>query len=333
MTGNANQFKQKLKIATGLSDSAISAAWPQWWSSGADSSLSAQAELRFSLARKLGLDPRSVINDDDTPVFLGDDSAKFKNSRGDTVKEKLAITSFGLSLGRILLEGSEPKFSIVGESAENLRSSMLQNTSFIGIEDLLSFVWRVGIPLVHLRIDPLSAKRMCAMTVHVKGRFAILLARDSLYPAPLMLDIAHEIAHIALGHLGNETALVDMDNKSERCTEDGVEEIAANKFALELLTGSSEPEFEMIGEVVGAKQLAEAVTRTGNERQIEPGTLALCYGYSTKNWTLVNRALRFIYDSTIETWKPINQLATDEISWENISEDSCSYIRAVLGGK
>ena len=333
MTGNANQFKQKLKIATGLSDSAISAAWPQWWSSGADSSLSAQAELRFSLARKLGLDPRSVINDDDTPVFLGDDSAKFKNSKGDTVKEKLAITSFGLSLGRILLAGSEPKFSIVGESAENLRSSMLQNTSFIGIEDLLSFVWRVGIPLIHLRIDPLSAKRMCAMTVHVKGRFAILLARDSLFPAHLIFDIAHEIAHIALGHLENETALVDMDNKSVRFTDDDVEEFAANKFALELLTGTSEPEIEMIGEVVSAKQLAEAVTRTGNERQIEPGTLALCYGYSTRNWALVNRALRLIYDSTIETWKRINQFAIDEISWENISEDSCSYIRAVLGGE
>ena len=333
MTSNAKQFKQKLKSATGLSESAISAAWPDWWSSAADSSLSAQAELRFSLARKLGLDPRSMVNDDDIPVFLQDDSAKFKNFKGDEVKEKLAISSFGLSLGRILLGGSEPKFSIVGESAENLRSLMLQDTSFIGIEDLLSFVWAVGIPVIHLRIYPLSAKRMCAMTVQVKGRFVILLARNSLYPAHLIFDIAHEIAHIALGHLGNQTALVDMDNKSERCTEDDVEEISANKFALELLTGTSEPEFEVIGEVVSAKQLAEAVTRTGNERQIEPGTLALCYGYSTKNWPLANSALRFIYDSTIEVWKPINKLAIDEISWENISEDSCSYIRAVLGGK
>ena len=332
MTSNATRFKQKLKSTTGLSESAISAAWPEWWSSAADSSLSAQAELRFSLARKLGLDPRSMVNDDDTPVFLWDDSAKFKNFKGDEVKEKLAITSFGMSLGRILLRGSEPNFSIVGQSAAALRSSMLRDSSFIGIQNLLSFVWGVGIPLIHLRILPLSAKRMCAMTIQVNGRFAILLARNSKYPAHLIFDIAHEIAHIALGHLGNETALVDMDTDSDINAEDDIEEIAANKFALELLTSTSEPKIKVIGEVTSAKQLAEAVVKVGYQRQIEPGILALCYGYYTENWALANGALHYIYDSPRDAWKPINKLAIDEISWENISEDNSSYIRAVLGG-
>ena len=39
----------------GLSDAAINAAWPEWWSEAAEPSPSASLDLRFSLARKLGL--------------------------------------------------------------------------------------------------------------------------------------------------------------------------------------------------------------------------------------------------------------------------------------
>src|SRR4051794_15887231 len=54
----------------GLSDDAISAAWPQWWSADAEASPSARAELRFGIARRLGLDPRSLLGEQDEPRFL-----------------------------------------------------------------------------------------------------------------------------------------------------------------------------------------------------------------------------------------------------------------------
>ena len=332
MTNNADRFKQRLISNTGLSESAISAAWPEWWSDAADSSPSAQAELRFSLARKLGLDPRSLVNEDGSPTFVWDDSAKYKNFKGDGEKEKPVITSFGTSLARILLKGCEQDISIVGKSATSLRTSILQSQSFVGIVELLSLLWGVGIPLVHLRIYPLSAKRMCAMTVQTNGKFAIFLARDSSYPAPLVFHIAHEIAHIALGHLENKIALVDMTDVVESSEKNDPEEVDADKFALELLTGSSEPSIVTVGESNSAKQLAKEVIRAGHERQIEPGTLALCYGHSTQKWALANKALRFIYDSPQEAWVPINTMAKDQLLWGNISDDVSSYIHAVLGG-
>ena len=42
---------------------------------------------------------------------------------------------------------------------------------------------------------------MAAMTVHAASGNAILLAKDSGYPAQLAFYLAHELAHIALGHL------------------------------------------------------------------------------------------------------------------------------------
>lgn len=103
MPNNAQEFRVRLATATGLSDSAIDAAWPEWWSEAADASASARAELRFSVARNLGLDPRSLL-DDESPRFLWDDSAKYKNFKGDVEREKPAITAFGSSVARTLLK-------------------------------------------------------------------------------------------------------------------------------------------------------------------------------------------------------------------------------------
>ena len=66
---SAGDLRLRLR-GLGLSDSAVSAAWPRWWSEDAESSASARAELRFGVARRLGLDPHSLLEDRDAPRFL-----------------------------------------------------------------------------------------------------------------------------------------------------------------------------------------------------------------------------------------------------------------------
>src|SRR3546814_1754744 len=75
MNESAADFKARLIRRTGLSESAITAAWPDWWSEAAEASPAAQAELRFSLARKLGLDARSLLGEDQ-PRFIWNDSTR-----------------------------------------------------------------------------------------------------------------------------------------------------------------------------------------------------------------------------------------------------------------
>ena len=89
MTESAADFKTRLIQSTGLSQSAVAAAWPEWWSKDAESSPSANVELRFSLARKLGLDPRSLIADEAEPLFVWDDAARFKGFTGVGARPKL----------------------------------------------------------------------------------------------------------------------------------------------------------------------------------------------------------------------------------------------------
>lgn len=120
---SAQRFRTRLSQAAGLSDSAINAVWPDWWSDAADASPSAVAELRFSVARKLGLDPRLLL-EEEQPRFVWDDSAKYKNFKGDAERERPAITAFGTSLCRMLVKAT-PDFVPEGIEAEGLRRSIL----------------------------------------------------------------------------------------------------------------------------------------------------------------------------------------------------------------
>lgn len=333
MPNNAGQFKQMLFRTAGLSQSVVDAAWPEWWSDAAEGSASAQAELRFSVARKLGLDARTLLGDSE-PRFIWDDSAKYKNFTGDARTEGPAITAFGTSVGRILCSGTAGvDFSLRGMSAEALRQMTLSNRPFVGLVDLLSIVWACGVPVVHLRVYPLSVKRMCAMSVSVGSRFAILLAKDAMYPPSSIFHLAHEIGHIALGHVAPGSAVIDMDGPEERGHSSDSEEREADRFALELLTGSPDFELVKVGRGDGATALANAALSSAEQNGIEPGVLALCYGHATGDWSTANGALKQIYNAPKPVWREINAIANEFLDWDELGDDNGAFVRAIMGGE
>lgn len=316
----------------GLSTAVINAAWPDWWSEEAESSPSARAELRFSLARKLGLDPRSLL-DDNEPQFVWRDEAKFKGLSTEDQQQCAAIESFGAAIGRHLLVATPSSdYFISGVTAQKLRKSILSNQPFVGLMDLIVACWAVGIPVIHLRVFPLPAKHMCAMAVRVEGRFAILLGKDSDYPAPVAYYLAHELGHIALGHLEGRSSVIDLKDPLEDMEDWDDEEKAADCYALELLTGRSHPVVTTETDRFTASQLATHLNAAAEELRIEPGTLALCFGHSTKDWPRAMAAMKLVYRKPIPVWGEVNGVASHELQWDALSDDTVAYVQAIMGG-
>lgn len=328
---SAEEFKRRLIKSTGLTESMISAAWPEWWSEAADASPSSQADLRFTLARKLGLDPLSLL-EDETPKFTWEDAAKFKNFHGDMQAARPAISSFGIAFGRMLINGL-PHYTPLHElDPIGLRQSILASRRFADLTGLIGFLWGVGIPVVHLRVHPLAAKNMCAMSVRIGDRYAVLLARDASYPASTAFHLAHEIGHIALGHLADGGALIDMDDPTERVEEVDPEETEADEYALKLLTGHPRLDVENTGAGRGARQLANEVMRVADQTRIEPGTLALCYAYTNKDWATAQKSLQYIYEKPLPVWEGVNKIAAMQLEWDLMSDETSNFVRAVMGG-
>jgi hypothetical protein len=155
------------------------------------------------------------------------------------------------------------------------------------------------------------------------------MGRDEKYPAPIAFTLAHEIGHIMLGHLANSPAIVDLADPGGGADGD-LQEAEANEFALELLTGSPEPIIQTSKEDFSARTLAASVAEAGPRYKIEPGTLALCTGYQTQNWSAAMGSLGYIYGEERPYWEMINKIASRQLSWDSMSSDSAEYVSNVM---
>lgn len=325
----SSELRDRLR-RLGLSDAAIAAAWPAWWSDEANASSSARAELSFSVARRLGLDPESLLSSEE-PRFLWREEARFKHASDETELERAGITSFGRSVAAILLRGTSTSgHRLAGMSAVDLRQQVLDTgRPFIGLLDLLTLGWALGVPIIHLRVFPWPRKRMAAMSASIGDRSAVLLGKDASYPAPIAFYLAHELGHIALQHLDDDHLIVDLEEEDASPKDD--EERAADEFALELLAGQARP--VVLGEFGpgSGRELARVALSAAEELQIEPGILAQLYGYSTGDWAVVNTALPRIYGDPSPVWQVVNRLAERELSLDDISAEAIDFLRLVLG--
>lgn len=325
---SARALRRKLR-GYGLSTEVIDLAWPTWWSEEADASPSARAELRFTLARKLGLDAK-VLLEEDEPRFVWR-VGSFKNLGASASElQRAAIISYATSVARVLIAATPP-----GPEAKlgamELRLRLLRQAPFVGLQNLLSLAWALGVPVVHLEVFPFPAKQMCAMAVRVENRHAIFLARESRFPSQVAYYLAHELGHIALGHLSAVPALIDaQDPLSHRDTLDP-EEVAADQYALTALTGMPEPEVFTEAQRYSGAGLANAVMNSAASLGIEAGTLALCFGHRTGRWDKVFAALNRVYPGAQPLAPLINKYAISQVAGGNLSDDNQMYLASALG--
>jgi Zn-dependent peptidase ImmA (M78 family) len=312
----------------GISVAAITAAWPSWWTEEAEESPSGRAELRFALARQLGLEPRPLLGE--RVEFVWNDEAKFKHLTAQNEAQRAALTSFGMSVGRLLLRAT-PAQATAAAPADILREAILAGNAYVDLNSLVATCWALGIPVIYLRVFPLDTKSMHAMVVHSDDRFAILLGRDASYPAPVAFTLAHELGHAMLGHLDGAPALIDLEDPA--LARDGDDqEGEADRFALTLLTGSPEPDIQTNLDRFNAPTLARAVLDAAPKYEVEPGTLALCVAHRTSTWPVAMSALKFIYAEPKPVWREVNGIADGEIAWDDLRDEAAHYLRNVMIG-
>jgi hypothetical protein len=171
---------------------------------------------------------------------------------------------------------------------------------------------------------------MAAMTVFVRDSPVILLSKDSKFPGQMAFYLAHEIGHIGLRHVGSGAVLVDMDDTPAPDDADA-DEVAADAFALELLTGESRPTVLSATGHASGTELARVAILSATDLGIEPGTLALCFAYSTGHWGTAMGAMKHIYPDATPLWQTINQVAMTQLLLERLPDDSRQYLLAALG--
>jgi|GEM_PF-1539600 len=162
------------------------------------------------------------------------------------------------------------------------RSQMLDPSGQVTLASLVEWTWHRGIPVI-----PLHGKGgFCAAVLSIDGTHAVIIKETREHLAYWLFDLAHELGHIALGHVHDEN-LVDVDALSptgRKGNQDAQEE-AANRFALELLLGDAdslvrEVQREAQGSYLRFKGAVVTVARRAN---VNAGLLGVVAAYELED--------------------------------------------------
>jgi hypothetical protein len=322
------QLSQELRN-TGLTQAAIDAVWPAWWSAEAEGSLSARTELRYTIARRLGISPSSLF--EGSPKFVWRDAGKFKNLGTTSEAEQFVLTSFGVAAGRALIDGTPPPEHPVPLDPLEIRAAILQSSRYVGLHELLSLCWSCGIPVIKTEVFPLRQKRMQAMTVRNGPRYAVILGRSTRFPAWVAFILAHEIGHITRQHLADDAALLEMADPVQAQIRDE-EEVEADRFALALLTGSADFSATTEAEQYSARQVAYAAASAGPEQGIDPGVLSLCLAHNTGRWKQAIGALKVLdgQQLPVDVGRLVNGVADRQLDWDALTFEQAEYLTRIM---
>lgn len=245
------------------------------WSDTAFESMSGIIELKTFLSRNAGL----RFDADGKLVAKELPAACFKTNRSISAEQVVAARSLSTACARLISRATNTSYSEFSESADDLRQSILRLTNescWITLPRLLDACWSRGIPVLYLPALPVSGRKMDGMVTYAEGRPAIILTKKVPHPDWLLFLLAHEVGHIACGHLPEKEgeAVVDETVDVGKNETRDQQEVEANRFATHLLAPAGK-EVTISGRLPNAAQLADRATAFANENGMPPGYVIL----------------------------------------------------------
>jgi transcriptional regulator with XRE-family HTH domain len=172
-----------------------------------------------------------------------DVSVAFK-SRDPEKERSSPLLRLARTISEISAKASEAKFEGLPKNPETIRTEVVAEAGEVTLLALTRWAWSRGVIVL-----PMAGPGFAAAAWYVGHRPVIVqkVAPDLL--AYWLFALAHEIGHLALEHVGEE-GVVDLEAPGAENDDD--QEVAANKFALELLIPDHARIFEEIRKRSGA---------------------------------------------------------------------------------
>lgn len=267
---------------------------PEWWDDDAASTDAGFAEAAMVISRSLGFYFRSVRTPG-APLAPLASNVRFKK-RKDTSEADLATTQrIAVQVAKMIALGLPDARPLPG-SAEEIRNQILaEGAPDISLASLTDWCWAAGVAVVHLSRFPRGTARMDGFAVRVGERPIIVIASNRASTSWLSFIVAHELGHLALQHVANDSAVFDEEVTDDEEGSDE-EEIAANRFAAHLLTGAADRRFTTSGAWPNAESLAKGAASVGKTMRVDPGHIVLNYAHHMGGnfYPVANAALKIL---------------------------------------
>ncbi|QSA98718.1 ImmA/IrrE family metallo-endopeptidase [Methylococcus sp. EFPC2] len=312
----------------GYSKPYIHSLLPEWWDDAIADTPAGFQQASLLLSRLFSIQPESLWTEAALPALAVPDGCKFKQ-RANTQSHELDIAcALARSAARLTLKAFKPEFMPgVYPDAAVLRRQLLEGKPWIAFQDLLAYCLHSGIPVIFLDHFPVKAKKMAGVSFEQDGRPVIVLTQRKPHGF-LLFDLAHELGHIALGHTQGGAWVIDTEIDAD--AEDEHEQ-TANRYARELLTGSSDCNIVPAGRLY-PQQLKTIANRIGAEKKIDPLHVALNYGHNVKtHFAVAVSAVKLIAENRPTDQETLIQLLLDFLDLDAMPEDDFAALKRLIG--
>lgn len=292
---------------------------PEWWDDSIASSNAGLQQAQLYFAKIFNLDFASLVNSETQPRFR-EVTHKFKMNQNIAEIEVTASAHYATVMARLAMQATSQPYVAPPEHPQSLREEILSTTSCVDLPALLAWCKTSGIPVLHIEKTP--GKKMTALAIRINGRYAVVLSRKG-HPSELLFYLAHELGHIANGHLSNDGFLADQ--KIGAGDRDDAEENEADAYAIRLLNGAA-VKYGTNGRSVNATQLYQAAQATAQSERVDVGHIILNYGHTQKNFPLAKAALKLI-KAPCDGNEMVNRNLFESLNSEQLSEDQLVLLR------
>ena len=303
--------------------------FPDWWEDDAANESGAFYELKLILSRRLGLDLNSLLDTSCPIQFKDTGTCHFKTTSQQEKSDKKNTQSLARALAEIASSAVRREYVGLPKSGVGVREEILSKQKpWVGFGELIDYLWSKGIPVLFVNNIHKRWKRMDGMVTLVKNRPVIILSKKTLSCAWQLFILAHEVGHIINGDLEGYTTYADAE--VDKDDSDPIEQ-KANHTAIEILTSDGGTNFALeSGMWLSADDLAYHCIHFGRELQIDPGHIALNYGYVQKQIATSNAALKIIEpESNVQAL--MARKLIENLDEDAIPEDSYLYLLKMCG--
>ncbi|WP_067583469.1 ImmA/IrrE family metallo-endopeptidase [Endozoicomonas ascidiicola] len=277
---------------TGFPIAYVKSVIPEWWDKSLEASSQSMLMLKMHLSKHLGLDLPSLIDDRMNIRFQEAGRTHYRMTHGKSDSDVVIAKSLAISVAKLVAAATVVPYKPIPASPSSVRKVIHREYNWVSFEALLDYVWKRGVPVVHLKKLPAKAKKFDGMVVNIDGRPVIILSRMDKAAAWQLFILAHEVGHIGKGH--TEDGIVFLDEKLSGADEDEREQEATD-YGMHLISGKSDTNIRSASELNGST-LAKASLTFGRKHKVDPGHVALNYGHSMKRMGVARAALNQLPD-------------------------------------
>ncbi|MEZ2226228.1 MAG: ImmA/IrrE family metallo-endopeptidase [Microcoleus sp.] len=300
---------------------------PSWWNEELDNQPVAVLQGAGHIAQHLRLDLKSLLAENQKPQFQPLPHTKFKYHQQSQTDLPDVAHQLASRVAEVVANAIKLEFKPIPSDPDQVRSEIVAKHPQVNLYSLIHYCWQHGIVVIYFNNYPKKQRKITGM-IQWQGDYpVIVLSSSHTNPALLAFHLAHELGHLALGHI-EEGILIDDDIKQDS---DDQEEIDSNQFAVKLLVNSFD-NFLGNQNFYNAVQLKnKIIQRSKNDLTIDPCALALNYGWHNKTYFGLSRRCLNLIDDDKEGQKIINNFLQQHLNWDELSDDNADYLDRILG--